>query len=432
MLLAGAAILLAAAAYIGLGVGRSAPAAVESPEAEAGDALADPAARVRFWEARVAANAEDYQSALHLADAYVDRSRLTGDLGDLERAQAALDAAREHAPDGRPIELRQAQLAFTLHDFRTARSVAEGLLETDPDDPAALGILGDSALELGDEDAADEAYERLAQLPGSPAIWSRLGRYTFLLGDVEGAIDLVSRAAGGAEAEGFPDATAFYRFQLADLYRGQGRLDDAEGAYQESLAAYPDYPPAIAGLGRLREAQGRRPEAIELLERATAALPQPDFVAALGDLYALDEQQAEAEREYALVERIAELGRATGSVYDRQLVLFRADHDRNVDEAVALAEGEIAVRRDVYGYDALAWALYRTGRIDEAAAAAGEAMRLGTPDGRIQYHAGLIAEAAGDTEAGRELLEQAIVREAALPPLQVPAAHAALEELGGG
>src|SRR5690242_21527594 len=44
---------------------------------------------------------------------------------------------------------------------------------------------------------------------------------------------------------------------------------------------------------------------------------------------------------------------AQGSVYDRTLALDLANHGQDVARALDLANAEIAVRKDVYGYDAL-------------------------------------------------------------------------------
>ncbi|MEP6469263.1 MAG: hypothetical protein ABJC24_05780, partial [Chloroflexota bacterium] len=123
---------------------------------------------------------------------------------------------------------------------------------------------------------------------------------------------------------------------------------------------------------------------------------------------------------------------ATGSVYDRQLVIFAADHRRDVPAAVRRARAELALRPDVYGHDALAWALYRAGSLDEAAEQTQAALALGTPDPRIAYHAGMIAAARGDRERAEALLRQALDGAAMLPPLQVPEARAALAALEAG
>jgi tetratricopeptide (TPR) repeat protein len=321
-------------------------------------------------------------------------------------------------------------LAFSLHDFAGARTAAERALELDPGNASALALLGDAALEAGDQPTASDVYAQLAGEGRTAPILSRLARHAWLTGDVDEAQALLEEGVTAAEATGFADQVAFSHFQLAELLRGRNALDRAAESYGAALAAQPDHVPSMGGLARVREAQGRRAEAIQLLEAATQRLPAPELVAALGDLYALDGDVAAADRSWALVERIAEIGQATGSVYDRQLVIFLADHDRDTDAALALAEAEIALRMDVYGYDALAWALYRAGRLPEADAAADQALRLGTPDGRLLYHAGLIAEALGRDGDARRLLGEAESHSAALAPLQVPALRDALERLG--
>jgi len=396
--------------------------------------LVPPNERVAFWEQRVAAagTTPSYLDLIYLADAYLDRSRASGDLGDLTRAQTALGRAATVTPDPKGVEIRQALVAFSLHDWPLAERLADELLASDPTNLAALGLSGDVYLETGRIEAARDRYTTLEGLISSPAVWSRIGRLAFLTGDPAAAIRLVSRASAAAVEEGAADAVAFYRFQLAELYRQTGQLDSAAAAYEAALEALPSYLPASVGLARIREAQGRRDEAIGLLEGAVARLPQPETVAMLGDLYALSGDQRRADQTYALVDRIAEVARATGSVYDRQLTIFDADHDRELAAAVARARDELRVRPDVYGYDALAWTLFKSGDLEAAATAAGRALALGTPDPRIAYHAGMIAAAQGRLEAARVLLTAAVDGAAMLPPLQVPVARAALAGLGLG
>ena len=330
--------------------------------------LVPPSERVAFWERRIsgAGTSPSYLDLIYLSDAYLDRSRASGDLGDLTRAQTALDKAAAVTPDPGAVQVRQALVAFSLHEWQHAEQLADQVLAADPNNLAALGVSGDLYLETGRVEAAHARYLMLEGLVSSPAVWSRLGRIAFLTGDPAAAIRLVSRAAASALEEGSADAAAFYRFQLAELYRQTDELDRAAAEYERALAALPSYLPASVGLARTREAQGRRTDAIDLLERAVATLPQPETVAMLGDLYALDGDQAKADQTYALVDRIGEVARATGSVYDRQLTIFRADHDRDLADAVASARAELRSRPDVYGYDALAWALFKSGEIGRA------------------------------------------------------------------
>lgn len=387
---------------------------------------------IAAWIGNVATNPGDYVSATNLGTVYVGRARLTGNVADYQRALVAADDAIEINAAYTPARGLRATILFALHDFRGALAEARATHELDSSDLQALATIGDASLELGDVEAARVAYAELDRLASSPPVWSRLAHLAFISGEIERATDLAARAVAGVADEPRSEGTAFYSFQLGELHRSRGDLAAAAAAYTQALDDLPGYVPASAGLGRVREAQGRRDEAVELLEGATARLPQPDLVASLGDLYALDGDGAAAERQYALVERIGDVTAATGSVYDRQLVLFAADHDRDLPKAIARARAELAIRHDIYAHDALAWALFKAGQTDEAAAEAEAALALGTQDPRLAYHAGMIAAAQGRTDDARRLLTLAMEGAGYLPPLQVPVLEQAIADLAGG
>jgi tetratricopeptide (TPR) repeat protein len=407
----------------------SIPALRASEPASTPPAVAPRDANVALWQDRLDAGG-GVETTLHLVDALIERARATGTLDDLGHASDALDAIEPDAPPNEAgVPLRRGRIAFALHEFAAARDAAAVALAIDPIDPAALALAADAALEMGDLEAADAAYARLAEAGRRPPILSRLARRAWLGGDAEAAEALVHEAIRAASYLGGGDEVAFYHYQLGEMLRARNAFADAEAEYLAALDAQPDHVPSSGGLALVRAALGDRDEAIRLLEAATARLPAPDLVAALGDLYALAGRDDEAADQWALVERIGDVGQANGGVYDRQLVLFLADHDRDPERAVALASAELELRADVYAHDALAWALFKAGRLAEADAAATEALRLGTPDGRLHYHAGLIAEALGRTEDARALFAFAADHSGGLPPLQVGLLADAVERL---
>jgi predicted Zn-dependent protease len=110
--------------------------------------------------------------------------------------------------------------------------------------------------------------------------------------------------------------------------------------------------------------------------------------------------------------------------------LFLLDHDRDVARVLRDARTEIRSRRDVYGYDLLAWALYKSNRIGEAREAAASALAQGTEDASLFYHAGMIAVAAGDSAGARSLLARAVGLNPAFSATQAPLARRALDALG--
>jgi hypothetical protein len=71
------------------------------------------------------------------------------------------------------------------------------------------------------------------------------------------------------------------------------------------------------------------------------------------------------------------------------------------------ASEELRTRKDVYGYDLVAWALHQSGRDLEAAPLVEQALSQGTRDAMLYWHAGQIAAALGDSLLSRERLEMA-------------------------
>jgi tetratricopeptide (TPR) repeat protein len=259
---------------------------------------------------------------------------------------------------------------------------------------------------------------------------ARLANLAELKGDLQEALRLMERAVQEAVGmAGSREGVAWYLFRLGDLYFNAGQYDQAARHYEAALRVFDNYYLALAGLGKVRAAQGRDDEAIELYERSVAMMPQPSALAALGDLYMETGQQEKARLQFDTVELIATLAAINRQVYNRELALFYADHDVKLDKALELAEREMEVRQDIYGYDALAWTLYKNGRTDEAAKAMREALKLGTQDARLFFHAGMIAKALDDDAAARDYLTRALKLNPQFSVLNADQARLALSEV---
>jgi hypothetical protein len=96
------------------------------------------------------------------------------------------------------------------------------------------------------------------------------------------------------------------------------------------------------------------------------------------------------------------------------------------------ARAELSVRRDVYGHDALGWALLADGQARLAVREADAAVALGTDDPRLLVHAGLIHAAAGHGGRAATLLTAALEQSPAFDPLLADRARKALADLTTG
>ena len=117
--------------------------------------------------------------------------------------------------------------------------------------------------------------------------------------------------------------------------------------------------------------------------------------------------------------------------YHRAWSLFLLDHGRRLPEVLVKARAELATRHDIYGWDVLAWALYRSGRIGEAESAMTHALAEGTQDAMLFFHAGMIELAAGHRDMARTDLERALSVNPYFHPSQPDSARAVLRRLTG-
>jgi tetratricopeptide (TPR) repeat protein len=370
-------------------------------------------------------------SAYHrLGDAYIQKARATGDMSYVSLAEASLKKSLALAPTRAGAARHLAYALATRHDFSAAAAEARRAIELDSKDADAWGVLGDAYLELGVYDQAGDAYGRMAELTGDLASYSRASGLKSLRGDVRGAIQDLERAVELGRASGQPrESIAWAEWQLGAEHFAIGEIDAALGRYQAALSTYPGYYRGLAGVAQVRAAQGRDAEAAELYARAIAATPFPEYAAALGDLYARMGRTAEARKQYELVEYIGRLDAVNQVLYNRELAYFYADHDLHVETAVELARRELEWRRDIYGHDVLAWALHKAGRSAEAAPHMDEALRLGTRDARLFFHAGMIHRALGHDARAREYLARALSINRHFHVLHADIAARALDEL---
>ncbi len=382
---------------------------------------------IAFFAERLQRDPLDFISATRLGAAYIRQARETGDVGGYSRAEAALRVALRLRPDHTPAQAYMATVLLAQHDFPAAADLARTAYDADPSATQALAILGDALLELGEYDEARATYQQLAIVAPGPAALARLAHIAELEGRTRDALDLMTEAERRISERMFsPESIAWHRLQLGEMNFMTGDVDEAERWYRSSLGAFPDYPAALGGLARVAAARGDDAGAIALYEQAVAITPVPALLAQLGDVYARAGNDAAAARQYDTVELIGRLAEINRTIYNRDLALFRADHGRDTASAVELALGELEVRRDIYGYDAVAWALYADGRAAEAVPYVEQALRLGAKDPRLLFHAGMVFVEGGDEERGQRYLEEAL---SANPHFSVLSAQTARDTL---
>lgn len=391
---------------------------------------------IRKAQAKAAAHPKDVASYAALGADYFQRARETGDVSDFELAEKALNQSLDlDSSDfaAEPALETMAAVCMGEHRFADAANFAAKALALGTGDVSPFAILGDAYADMGEYDKARDAYERMTPPDGAPspriayARDSRMAFLDFVRGDTQAAIRGMKAAVEeGNEAEIATENLAWLSYELGEFHAHAGEAGEADAAYLAALRIHPGDYRALAALARLRANHGRVDDAIALYRKAIAVVPMPAFVAELGDLYEQSRNAAEAKKQFDLVEYIGKLGRVNQVLHNRDLALFYADHDLKLDESLALARKEFEVRHDIYTWDALAWALYKNGRFAEAGKASDAALKHGTRDALLLFHAGMIAERLGQPDEARRDLSAAL---AVNPRFSVRYSDAARHEL---
>jgi tetratricopeptide (TPR) repeat protein len=297
-------------------------------------------------------------------------------------------------------------------------------------------------------------YQQALDLRPDLSSYSRAAHLLWMTGDVVKARWLMQKAieAGGPH----PENTAWCRAQLALMSFHSGSLISAERELELALREAPRNPHVLAAAGRLKAAGKNYEAAIDHYRESADRAPTHDALAALVDLYKLtgrlDQAQAQFDRvvafhqthnsEHAKPHEHGNPGDDASSessikehdVHEHphgnsQLARFYADQDRHLEVALREAKAAWDAYPNVMAADTLAWCLYKNGKFDEAARMIRRALKHGTPDAAIHFHAGMIYFKLGNRPSAQQHLYQALSLNPQFHPTQVQLAADTIAQL---
>lgn len=382
---------------------------------------------VMAMETRLASRPADVTAAVTLADALLRQTRVTGNAGMAVRAQRALEMALAADPQHYDARRMLAATFLSQHRFSDALAQAGICRDVRKDDAWVFGIIGDAHLELGDYDSAFDAFDRMAALKPNAASYARAAYARELQGDLDTALGFM-RMAAEATGPHDPESLAWHYAQLGHLYLEAGRLADARREYLRADHAFPGHPFAGEGLARVAAAQGDYTAALDRISERLTTGPSPSDLAFAGDVLLAMGRRDDAEQKY----RLAESAWRSDAPEPARLARFLAERGRHLDDAVRLAEQARRDRGDIFTDDALAWAYFRSDQIASARVAISRALRTGSRDRTIRYHAAAIAAASGDRERARTLVADALTGFPSFDLVAAPAARALRASLRAG
>lgn len=372
--------------------------------APTGNALSDKAIVQGIEQARTQPN--DAKNWVRLGDALMQKARETADTryyGYAENVYAkvlVLDAKNAAAMAGMAgIYARQRVLDKSVEWANKA-------LALDPKNTAAYGVAGDVEMERGDYQAAMQQYKKMLEIRSDVSSYSRGASLLHVTGNNRRAQWLMLKALNTGTSEAAD--LAWCQAQLALMYFDTGNLMAAEQMLTKGLKTAPQNVPLLQAMGKVKAARKDYPAAISFYQKALAITPEPNALAALGDLYMVTGKTAEAEKQFVAVETLYTQRIQSSQASDpMQQAQFYADHDRNLSEALRLAE-QNQHSDNIFDADMLAWCYYKAGNYSKAKDAIKRALKWKTPNARIRYHAGMILLKSGNRRAAQQWLAQAL------------------------
>jgi tetratricopeptide (TPR) repeat protein len=359
-----------------------------------------------------------------LASAYMQKARETTDFTFNAKADDAITRSLRVEPDNYDALKLRAKLQLTYHRFAEALETARRAQTVRNDDHDVWGQITDALVELGDYDGAVKAAQRMVDLRPDSSSYARISYLRSLHGDTEGAIKAMVAAVYSANPND-PEGVAWCHVQLGNELMNAGKLDAAEREFSIALQIFPNHTLVLEAKARMRIAAGDLQGAIAIYAREQASA---DAAQALGDLYTLLGKEGAAKTEFKKFEMLERENSVLEKSW-RHLINFWLDHDQNLVESLRLATSEYEQRKDIFTCDSLAWALFKNRRVGEAKKFIKEALRTGTKDARINYHAGIIYKALNERGKAVQHLRLGAALNSSFDPTQAESAREMLSEL---
>jgi tetratricopeptide (TPR) repeat protein len=339
--------------------------------------------------AREPKRAEGYNA---LAMAFTARARETSDASYYDQALAEVEKSLALQPGNFEGMKAKTWALLGAHRFADARAIAEKLNKQAPDDLQVYGFLTDANIELGNYESAEKAAQWMLDLrPGNVPGLTRGAYLRELYGDLDGAIDFMKQAFQRTPPEETEDR-AWVLTHIAHLRYLKGDIEAADRVLANALKIFPDYHYALGKLAKVRIAQKRYSEAVDLVTKRYERAPHPENLYEVG--VALDKagRRAEARETFAAFEQAARKEMNGADNANRELISYYVEYGNDVEEALRIAQREVTIRRDVHTLDVYAWALYKSGKHEEARLPIKEAIAVGVKEQEILEHARLIIQ----------------------------------------
>ena len=351
----------------------------------------------------------DAAKALELNSGLLPARRLLAEIyygeKSFDLAQKEFEKVLERNPRDREAAIKYGNSLFFIKDAKKAQEVYQQHIEHYPKD--AEGYFRMGVLEMRQRNFS-EAEKHLAhgrQL--SPERADIVLELTMLYAGqkkFQQAIDLCDQ-----QIKLYADQKPLSAMMLktkGDLLAANRESGKAHEAYEAAIAQNPDFPATYFSLAKLFLDGNETEKAISqyqiVLGKNPASVPAHMMI---GTLYQTKGQLGLAEEHY----RKALSANAEFAPAANNLAYLLADQDRNLDEALSLAQKvKEKIPENPFAMDTLGWAYYKKGLYDFAIAEFSDALEKTADQPMIHYHLAMAYHKKGENEKAKGHFKKAL------------------------
>ncbi len=267
------------------------------------------------------------------SEIFITKASVFSQLRDHPKAikyyEKAIEIAEEfdHIEDLEEIRFDLAMEYENMHDYPKAIKVLDEILETSPENEAAIYEIAYCYERTGDFDKCIEYYEKyIDNNPYSFTAWYNLGNIYFLKNNIEKALwaydysiiinddfasayfnmgnihmqlnDYDNALEAYKKCMAIDDNDALTISYLAEAYERLERYDDAMYYYEKAKKISPSLPEPWLGIGIILEVKGKTTQAINFIKEAVKLQPEnANYRLVLAEAYHKAERYTEAETE---------------------------------------------------------------------------------------------------------------------------------------
>jgi tetratricopeptide (TPR) repeat protein len=342
--------------------------------------------------------------------------------GNAEQAIIHADEILAQYPEFVNALIAKAEALIVLEKYSEASVIVTDLLQKHPDNIFFMHRLSVINRKAGNYTEALRNIRKLLDI--DPNVTDAVNELVLVykqMGQLQGGLAELERLAGESDV---PDV---YFMHKGRVYVENGDMDSAEKEFRRALEANPDNYQPYLYLGQINLGRKNFTQAVAEVDRI---LEQNDRFAPahlLKGMYQYSAgNSAAAEKSYLNVLDIT----SEDPVASNNLAWIYADEDRNLDNALTLAESARGKDPNNPHYaDTLGWVYYKMGRYILAIDQMLFSVNNGNPGPGNYYRLGMAYYKNGDETAAAQSLRKAVVSGADFKGIEE--ARKVLEELGG-